>query len=222
MIRSQVQMFSAALVVALVSSAASASTLTLDSSWVSTNGINVVSWDGPNTGLPLVLSVPGSYTYSHNISAANAPFTVPGSVSGTYPLGFEFYDDYIFQVPGATANSVTSTISMGTLLGISNLQARIYSYTTLPQVGPVGGLIAQAWGTMFSCGTGCSGETVIVNNVLLNPGIYVLELRGIVSGAVSGSYGGALNVVPVPAAVWLFGSALMGIACFRRRAPLHG
>lgn len=207
------------MVLALSHSGAWAATLALDSSWRSLDGINITSWDGPNSGSPNVLTVPGSYDYSHTIGASNAPFTIPGSVSGTYPLGFEFYDDYIFQVTGAVANNVTSTISLNNLLGLSNLQARIYSYTTLPQIGPVGGLVAQSWGTMFSCGTGCSGEQVIVNNTLLAPGTYVLEIRGIVTGTVSGSYGGALNVapIPVPASAWLFGSALGIIGLARRR-----
>ena len=65
-----------------------------------------------------------------------------------------------------------------------------------------------------------SGETVILANTVLAPGTYVLELRGIVGGSVSGSYGGALNLtsVPVPAAAWLFGSALGMIVVMRRRA----
>jgi hypothetical protein len=38
----------------------------------------------------------------------------------------------VFTVTDSIANSVTSSISLGTLLGISNLSARLYSYTTLP------------------------------------------------------------------------------------------
>jgi hypothetical protein len=155
------------------------------------------------------------------VTTANAGFTIPGSISGSFPLGFEFYDDYVFTVTGAVANSVTSTISMSSLLGISNLQARLFQLTTpLPYIGaPPSGTLIQAWGSAFSCGTGCSGENVILANTLLAPGTYVLELRGIVSGSLSGSYGGALNLepVPVPAAVWLFGSALAGLGWMRRR-----
>jgi hypothetical protein len=111
---------------------------------------------------------------------------------------------------------------MGALLGISNLQARLFELTTpLPYIGaPPSGTLMQAWGSAFSCGTGCSGETVVLANTVLNPGTYVLQLRGIVSGSLSGSYGGALNLtaIPVPAAAWLFGSALAGLGWLRRRA----
>jgi len=198
-----------------LSPAVFSATLPLSYSWTSSDGIAIVSTDGSgaNTATP----VPGSYDYSHTITTANAAFTIPGS-------GFEFYDDYVFTVTGAVANSVTSTISMGALLGINNLQARLFKYEPpplLPYIGapPLGTLI-QAWGAAFSCGTGCSGETVVLANTVLNPGTYVLELRGIVSGALSGSYGGALNLtpIPVPAAAWLFGSALVGMGWLRRRA----
>lgn len=211
-------------VVALVALAVSpvtwSSTLPISYSWTSPDGISIVQSDG--AGATTATPVPGSYDYSHTVTTANAAFTLPGSVSGSYPLGFEFYDDYVFTVTGAVANSVTSTISMGALLGISNLQARLFQLTTpLPYIGPPpSGTLIQAWGAAFSCGTGCSGETVVLANTVLNPGTYVLELRGIVSGSLSGSYGGALNLtpIPVPAAAWLFGSALAGMGWLRRRA----
>lgn len=196
------------------------STLPISYSWTSPAGGPASQTDG--AGANTAVAVPGSYDYSHSVTAANAAFTIPGSVSGSYPLGFEFYDDYVFTVTGAVANSVTSTISMGALLGIDNLQARLFALTTpLPYIGaPPSGTLIQAWGAAFSCGAGCSGETVILANTVLAPGTYVLELRGIVSGSLSGSYGGALNLtpIPVPAAVWLFGSALGMIAVMRRRA----
>lgn len=209
----------AAASVLAASMSAGASTLALHSSWVSTTGANVVQWDGTNAINPV--TVPGSYDYSHTVGAADAPFILPGSIYGANVLGSEFYDDWVFTVTGATANSVTSTIDLGSLLGIDNLSARLYSYTSLPQIGPVGGLLIEAWGASFSCGTGCSGESVVLAPVVLNPGTYVLEIRGIVSGTVSGSYGGALNLtaIPVPGAMWLFGPALAVLGWIRRRAP---
>jgi len=202
-----------------LSPVAFSSTLPLSYSWTSPDGINIVQSDGAgaNTATP----VPGSYDYSHTVTTANAAFAIPGSVSGSYPAGFEFYDDYVFTITGAVANSVTSSINMGSLLGISNLHARLFQLTLpLPYIGaPPSGTLVQAWGTGFSCGIGCSGQTVVLADTVLAPGTYVLELRGNVSGSLSGSYGGVLNLVPVPvpAAVWLFGSAVAGLGWMRRR-----
>lgn len=210
----------AALAIAgMLATPAHASTLSLHSSWVY-DGFTTYSWDG--SGAINVTATPGSYDFSHTIGAAIAPFVIPGSVyGGNAPLGSEFYDDWVFTVTGSLANAVSSSINLGTLLGISNLSARLYSYTSLPQIGPVGSTLVEAWGTPFSCGAGCTGETVVLPNVVLAPGTYVLEIRGLVSGSVSGSYGGALNLapVPVPGAVWLLGSALTALGWLRRRSP---
>jgi hypothetical protein len=59
---------------------------------------------------------------------------------------------------------------------------------------------------------------VVLPNVVLSPGTYVLEIRGLVTGSFSGSYGGALNLapVPLPGAVWLAG---LGAGRLRLAAP---
>lgn len=197
-------------------------TVPISYSWTSPDGISVVQSDGAGAITPL--AVPGSHDFSHTVSATTASSTIPGSVSGTYPNGFEFYDDYVFSVTGATANVITSTINMGALLGISDLQARLFEYSpppALPYIGPPPlGTLIEAWGTPVSCGTGCSGSVVVLDSVLLNPGTYVLEIRGNISGTVSGSYGGALNLapIPVPGAVWLLGSGLALFGVLRRRS----
>lgn len=204
-------------VAGILSTSTQASTLSLHSSWVY-GGFSTYSWDG--SGAINITPTPGSYDFSHTISAAIAPLIIPGSIYGANVLGSEFYDDWVFTVTGSLANAVTSSINLGTLLGISNLSARLYSYTSLPQIGPVGSTLVEAFGVPYSCGAGCSGETVVLPNVVLAPGTYVLEIRGIVSGTVSGSYGGALNLapVPVPGAAWLLGSALTALGWLRRRS----
>lgn len=213
----------AALLVSAVMTSAQAATLALHSSWRSLDGVSVTSWDG--TGVTNATPVPGSYDYSHTVAAAAAPVLIPGSVDPLLnPSGSEFYDDFVFTVGDALANAVASTISLNSALGIMNLQARVYSFPgALPNVGsPAPGELTQVWASPFLCGTGCYGEQVIMPNLALAAGTYVLEFRGIVSGTVSGSYGGALNLVaapvPLPAATWLLGSGLGLLALLRRRA----
>src|SRR5215470_9522237 len=98
---------------------------------------------GPGTitgaGTVNVFSVPGSDFYGDTFTAPTAQIT--GA-----PAGFGFYDDFIFSIgTGAAANSITSTISLGNVLSITNLDVRLYSVTgnaVLPVLGtPAGGAI---------------------------------------------------------------------------------
>src|SRR5262245_61613817 len=57
--------------------------------------------------------LPTSDTYGRTFSAPTTQ--IPGS-------SFGFYDDFIFHIDGAVANSVTSTINLADVLGINNLQ----------------------------------------------------------------------------------------------------
>lgn len=173
-----------------------------------------------NTGVTTGLAVPGSYTYGYTHGPLNT--TVTGSTSGSYPSGFEFYDDFVFTVSAASANAVTSTIDFGNILGISGLQVRLYNAATqasLPVLGaPVGGAI-NAWSSPINAGP-VNGTVSVLENTVLSAGTYVLEIRGNVFGSAGGSYSGSLNVapaVPVPAALVLFGSALSGLLAVRRQ-----
>jgi hypothetical protein len=62
------------------------------------------------------------------------------------------------------------------------------------------------------------GEFVSLGVLLANT-VYSIKLDGLVTGSLGGGYDGVLKVaaVPVPAAVWLFGSALLGLTVFSRR-----
>ncbi len=190
---------------------AAAATLSLHSTWAF-NGASIGQIDGSN--VINALAGTGSYDFSHTIQAAAASMVIPDTA-------YEFIDDWVFTVSGdAMANAVASTIQFGSLLGLEQLSARLYGYPGgLPVIGTPGNLLAEASGNPFTCGTGCAGEAVMLAPVTLALGTYVLELRGIVSGSVSGSYGGALNLteVPLPGMAWLFGSALMGVGWFHRR-----
>jgi hypothetical protein len=142
------------------------------------------------TGNVTIPAVPGSYTYGHGYGVATT--TIAGSP------GFGFYDDFVFTIPDAVVNSVTSTIDLGTLR-ISDLQVRLYSLdlNTLPTIGVPSGTLYSAWSTPFS-GPGFGGIQSVLSPVQLGAGTYVLEVRGNVVGDSGGSYSGVLNLTPVP------------------------
>lgn len=156
-------------------------------------------------------TVAGSYTYGHGYGAPTSP------LAGAPSYGF--YDDYVFTIGAANANSITSTIDLGTLQ-VSNLQVRLYSLAsnTLPTFGAPVGMVYSAWTSVIS-GPGFSGAYAVIPEIVLGAGTYVLEVRGNVTGTNGGSYSGVLNLtpVPLPGAVWLLGSALLGLGSMVRR-----
>ncbi len=158
------------------------------------------------------LSPSTSYTYGNTYFAPTSPIT--GSSYG-------FYDDYIFSIPAASANSITSTFNLSDIFGINNLQVRLYSANqpTLPQLGfPVNGGIVNGWTQAIAPGV----TTALIQTTALGAGNYVLEVRGNVTGTSGGSYAGVFNVaaVPVPAAAWLFGTSLIGLAGATRKRKI--
>lgn len=161
------------------------------------------------------ITAPDLYLFGHS-----GNMTLTSSLSGTK---VEFYDDYVFTIADSVVSSVSSTLNFGNVYAIDSLQARLYNKSgnsTLPVFGtPVGGEIDGASATypgMFSANT-----VSVLNNVHLAAGTYVLEIHGTVTGLLGGGYAGVLNAtplpVPVPAAAWLMGSALLGLFGTRRR-----
>jgi hypothetical protein len=211
------RMISAATAVGLLSvcaiGSALASTVTLSDTTTSAG----TSGSGVNTMLP----VPGSYTYADSFGAGTGGTAVSGTTFG-------FFDDYIFSIAGATTDSLTSTINLGSLLQISGLQVSLFSYTPdepLPLFGttlPPGTREIDAWSTPISAG-GISGTVSVIPATQLSQGSYVLEVRGTVTGSAGGSYSGVLNLapaptpVPLPAALPLLLSGLGGLGLWGRR-----
>jgi hypothetical protein len=143
---------------------------------------------------------------------------IPGSPSP----GYGFYDDFLFTITGATADSITSTINVKDILSITNLQVRLYDasgQTKLPVLkGPIGGAI-DAWSIAIS-GGGTTEEIQVLPATVLTAGTYVLEVRGDVNGTAGGSYAGLLNLAPVPLPaclpLLLSGLGALGTALRRR------
>lgn len=140
----------------------------------------------------------------------------------------QFYDAYYFTIPEAFATSVTTSVTVGSLLGINSLQARLFSGHSNPGSGgsspslPPGSVMAQGWSTQLS-----AGPSVTLNTVVLSPtnpllaGNYTLQVRGTVTGLGGGSYAGTLNLTPIPEAetyaMFLAGLGLMGFISRRRK-----
>jgi hypothetical protein len=161
------------------------------------------------------LSLPVSDTYSNTFSHPTA-----AAIGST---GFGFYDDFVFTIPAASADAITSTIDFARVLGINNLQTRLYNFSgnpNLPVLGsPVGGAI-DAWSNTFNLAPGTQEIVNVLPMTVLGAGTYVLEVRGNVTGTNGGSYSGNLNLVPtpLPAALPLL---LSGIGLLGWRARRH-
>jgi hypothetical protein len=161
----------------------------------------------------------GSAFYGDTFTAPTTP------ISGSPSPGYGFYDDFYFSVPsGVAADSITSTIDLGSLLAINGLQVRLYDLANNPPpvLGtPAHGTLVSSWSTSITGGSGMTGDVEVLNTTLNQAGTYVLEVRGNVSGSSGGSYSGTLNIapVPLPAALPLMLSALgmLGAIAGRRR-----
>lgn len=193
---------------------ATAAPLTLGYSQTYNGSTNVLAGSGAINAL----SASSSSTYGHTFGSATA--VIPGTIglSSSVPGGFGFYDDFLFTIPAASTNSIASTIGLSNILGIDNLQVRLYNAaqnSPLPVLGTPNGTVIEGWTTLIAPGSSIS----VISPSSLSAGTYVLEVRGNVTGSAGGSYSGVLNVspVPVPGALWFFGSAVGGLLALRRR-----
>jgi len=161
-------------------------------------------------GANSALATPGSYTYANTFGAGSGG----GSVSSTLTDGF--YDDYVFTITGASADSVTSTINLGNILEIDGLQVALFAYGAGQQVPVAGNPLAAGWSQSLYGGV---GTVAVIAPIDLAPGSYALEVAGTVTGTAGGSYSGTLNLapVPLPAAFPLLLSGLGAMGLWNRR-----
>lgn len=175
------------------------------------------------------------YTTSAASSRNGSTITNTGSIDGsvvTRNLGpqfpgatanFNFYDDYVFTMPGEPGQLTASAVSVsfGSYLGISNLQARFYAVTDALTTGTPNTPVSYAWRSVTDLGGNALNVTSFNNSLTLTQGVqYALEIRGLVFGPTA-SYGGNVNIAPVPEpeglALVLAGLGAMGLVASRRR-----
>ncbi len=158
------------------------------------------------------------------------PVAVPSSLN--YGASFTsvasqttFWDNYIFTINGADANSLTASISSANFVGLGNLRARLLvgdnRTTAASNTLTVGSVLAENWGTTLTLAPNLTQTTVLLEKPALAAGTYTLQIRGIVTGAFGGSYAGVLNfTTPVPEAdtyaMLIAGLGVMGFVARRK------
>jgi hypothetical protein len=195
-------------VIALAGGAAMASAIPLSDTTLSTG----TTAFGTNSSL----AVPGSYTYGNTFAGGVGSSLVGATTSG-------FFDDYVFTISGAAANSVTSTINLGDTLAINGLQVALFDYTAGQSVPISGPALVTGWSQAFDS-NGVGTTISVISPTTLAPGSYALEVRGTVAGTAGGSYSGTLNLAPVPLPpglpLFVTGLGALGFWGRRRLAPV--
>ena len=144
-------------------------------------------------------------------TATSRGTTTTGSIDGSVvsrPLvsqpgsaNFNFYDDLLFTMPATDGSLTASAVSVSFLnvLGIDNLQARLYRVGSDGlSTGAVSGGATYAWASTTPLGGSTLSLTTFGAPVALLAGAtYALEVRGLVYGPTA-SYGGNVNVSAVP------------------------
>lgn len=130
-------------------------------------------------------ALPTSITYSNTFNASTT--------------GSTFFDDFYFTIPSGSANSITSSLNLDSIFGLTNLNARLYIGNTHETGAMAPGTLVSDWGTTVNYSPTVSSTTIVLNPITLAAGTYTLQIRGTVSGSAGGSYAGVLNLAnPVP------------------------
>lgn len=133
-----------------------------------------------------------------------------GSFANSYDPGDAVSDRYDFASDGVFAGDLG--IDLGTTDGevpagfdITNMQIEVYR--------------VDGGGDVLLASDNLDDDALQVSVLFQTGEQYYLLVTGDATGVRGGSYTGnyAVAAVPVPAAVWLFGSALAGLAVVRRR-----
>lgn len=134
------------------------------------------------------------------LSVGALPATITyGNAFNASTTGSTFFDDYYFTIPNGSANSLTSSLNLGSIFGLTNLSARLYIGNTHETGAIAPGTLMSDWGSVVNYNPTTSVSTVVLNTITLAAGTYTLQIKGTVSGLAGGSYTGVLNLAnPVP------------------------
>ena len=163
---------------------------------------------GGNNTTPTVLSVPASYTFGQTFSANTS--LIPST-------SFDFYDDYLFTVTNGIVSASAITIDLGTASQITNLNARLYSWSgTLENPATDGSSVTNriTFGPLslsLTCGSDFSGFCALPTQNLA-AGTYVLQVRGVINGSAGGAYSGTINTAPLQQGTYSIGGTVSGLA----------
>ena len=208
--------------IAVVSLACLASTL------AQASPANHVVADYGSVAVPFTHSVGNTFSGS----AASGFVSQDGTPVVTANIGSlnYFYDDYVFTLPTeplASFNAAAVTLDLANFLSLQNFSARLYKLdsgvSSLTTGLPSSGTPIKPWTSSSLLGSGFSGTAVLFDNIALQAGAtYTLEFRGTIAGAYGGSYGGNLNITPIPeptsAALVLASIGVLGLLVRRRQS----
>jgi hypothetical protein len=163
-------------------------------------------------------------TFGINPTSAAGAFSNDPNGPG---VGGVFFDQYLFNLVGGpafvTVTTASNTFAIGGItgpFGIQGFTGAIYEIVGAVDPLPGGDDILKFGPQVASlCGSGLCQQLDGVG--LMLPGSYYLAIAG--NAGILAGYGGNLSVAetPLPAAVWMFGSALGigGMILRRRRKP---
>jgi len=185
-------------------------------------------------GLPVALLLIAPLAHASNVLTKVTSY---GTVSLPFTTGYSstltpaqvtptdiFYEDYRFTVADGTFSSVSATFDLGQIFSIANLSARLLvdpDPTAMPTTPwtLTAASVLQRWSNVVASGQG-TGNVQAINPYNLSGGSYIFEVRGNVTGAAGGSYGGVFNIAAVPEADGMLmafaGIALVGLFGRRR------
>jgi hypothetical protein len=87
-----------------------------------------------------------------------------------------FFDAYYFTIPNGSSNSVTSSINLDSILGLSNLKARLYAGNVNDTTNSVTSVI-ENWGTTVNFSPTVGITTVVLNPISLLAGSLHCKLK---------------------------------------------